>query len=114
GVTGANGLSGSHLVEAFAGAGWEVRALDRPGADMSAAKAAGATVASAELDRPDGAIFLADLAKGAALVAHAAFPGAELHDSAIASVRAACTAALAAGAPLLPLSSCTVYGRPRA
>src|SRR5207302_6469082 len=47
------------------------------------------------------------------LVAHAAFPGAALHDEAVAMVRASMAAALAAGAPLLLLSSCTVYGRPR-
>lgn len=113
-VTGANGLIGSHLAEAFAGSGWEVRALDRPGADMSAAKGAGAAVAHVELDRPDGALFLAEVSKGAALIAHAAFPGAELHDAALASVRAACAAAIAADAPLLLASSCSVYGRPRA
>src|SRR5207237_578658 len=53
------------------------------------------------------------LAKGAGLVAHAAFPGAGLKEEALASARAAMAAALAAGAPLLLLSSCTVYGRPR-
>ncbi|MFL5308900.1 MAG: NAD-dependent epimerase/dehydratase family protein, partial [Myxococcales bacterium] len=36
-VTGAAGLIGSHLCEAFARAGWEVRAVDRPGADLSEA-----------------------------------------------------------------------------
>ena len=112
-VTGANGLIGSHLCEAFAHAGWEVRAIDRPGAECAAAKAAGALVAHAELDRPEGALFAAELSKGAALVAHAAFPGAEVVQAAEASVRAACAAALSAGAPLLLLSSCTVYGRPR-
>src|SRR3954467_10313808 len=100
-VTGANGLIGSHLCEVFAQAGWEVRALDRPGAECAAAKAAGAAVASAELDRPEGALFLAELSKGAALIAHAAFPGAEVVEPAEASVRAACAAAISAGAPLL-------------
>ena len=38
-VTGAAGLIGSHLSEAFAAAGWEVRAVDRPGADLSQARA---------------------------------------------------------------------------
>ncbi len=112
-VTGANGLIGSHLCEAFAAAGWEVRALDKPGADCTAARAAGALLAHAEIDRPDGALFLAEVSKGAELMAHAAFPGAARPEEALASVRAACAAALAAGAPLLLLSSCSVYGRPR-
>ena len=42
-VTGAAGLIGSHLCEAFAQAGWKVRALDRPGSDASVAEAAGLT-----------------------------------------------------------------------
>ena len=42
-----------------------------------------------------------------------AFPGAGLEEEALASARAAMAAALAAGAPYLLLSSCTVYGRPR-
>jgi nucleoside-diphosphate-sugar epimerase len=113
-ITGANGLIGSHLCETFAAAGWTVRALDRPGAECAAAKAAGAAIAHAELDQPDGALFAAELARGTAAVAHAAFPGADAPEAALASVRAACAAALAAGAPLLLLSSCTVYGRPRA
>ena len=112
-VTGANGLIGSHLCEAFAAAGWEVRAIDRPGAECAAAKAVGAAVAYVELDKPEGALFAAEVAKGAAIVAHAAFPGADLPEAAVASVRAACAAALSASAPLLLLSSCTVYGRPR-
>ena len=114
-VTGAAGLIGSHLCEAFAAAGWEVRALDRPGAACAEARAAGASVHSAELARPEGALFAAGLAKGAALVAHAAFPGAAPveRERALAMVRAACAAAHAAGAPLLLLSSCTVYGRPK-
>jgi nucleoside-diphosphate-sugar epimerase len=112
-VTGANGLIGSHLCEAFAADGWEVRALDRPGAECAAARAAGALVAHAELERADGALFLAEVAKGAELVAHAAFPGADNANEAVATVRGACAAARAAGAPLLLFSSCTVYGRPR-
>ncbi len=112
-VTGAAGLIGSHLCEAFAGAGWEVRALDRPGTDLSGARAAGAVLSAAQLDSPEGALFAAGLAKGAALVAHAAFPGGALRDEALATARATMASALAAGAPLLLLSSCTVYGRPR-
>ena len=114
-VTGAAGLIGSHLCEAFAAAGWEVRALDRPGAECAEARAAGASVHAAELARPEGALFAAGLARGAALVAHAAFPGAAASDRerALAMVRAACAAAHAAGAPLVLLSSCSVYGRPR-
>ena len=114
-VTGAAGLIGSHLCEAFAAAGWEVRALDRPGAECAEARAAGASVHGAELARPEGALFAAGLAKGASLVAHAAFPGAAPaeRERALAMVRAACAAAHAAGAPLLLFSSCTVYGRPK-
>lgn len=111
-VTGAGGLIGAHLCEAFASAGWTVRALDRPGVDCAAASAAGATVAHAELDRPEGALVAAELARGAALIAHAAFPGAGERETAVAMVRASCAAALSAAAPLLLLSSCTVYGRP--
>ncbi len=112
-ITGAAGLIGSHLCEAFASAGWEVRALDRPGAECPEALAAGAQVIHAELDRPDGALFVAEQARGAKLIAHAAFPGAGEREEALALVRASMAAALQAGAPLLLLSSCTVYGRPR-
>ena len=112
-ITGAAGLIGSHLCEAFAQAGWEVRAIDRPGSECAAALAAGAGVTQVELSRPDGALAAAELAKGAELVAHAAFPGAEFRQEALESVRASMAAALSVGAPLLLLSSTTVYGRPR-
>jgi nucleoside-diphosphate-sugar epimerase len=112
-VTGAAGLIGSHLCAAFADAGWEVRALDRPGSDCSAAARAGAQVHFCELSQPEGALLAARLADGAALVAHAAFPGAGMRNEAIAGVRATMTAALQAGAPFLLLSSSAVYGRPR-
>ena len=112
-ITGAAGLIGSHLCEAFAHAGWEVRALDRPGSDLSIAEAAGATSATAELSHAEGALQSAALAKGASLVAHAAFPGADQPEEALAGARAAMAAALEAGAPFLLLSSTTVYGRPR-
>ena len=112
-VTGAAGLIGSHLCEAFASAGWEVRAVDRPGADLSEARSFGAAPSEVQLGSAEGALFAAELAKSATLVAHAAFPGAGLEEEALASARAAMAAALAAGAPLLLLSSCTVYGRPR-
>jgi len=112
-VTGAAGLIGSHLSEAFARAGWEVRALDRPGSDLPSAGAPGVAPSEAQLATPEGALFAAELAKGTTLVAHAAFPGGGLTEEALASARAAMAAALAAGAPFLLLSSCTVYGRPR-
>lgn len=112
-ITGAAGLIGSHLCEEFARAGWEVRALDRPGADCAEARAAGALVVNAELDRPEGALFAAEQARGTRLVAHAAFPGQDEREQALALVRAAMAAALQASVPLLLLSSCTVYGRPR-
>jgi 2-alkyl-3-oxoalkanoate reductase len=112
-VTGAAGLIGSHLCEAFAQAGWKVRAVDRPGSDCSIAQAAGAAVSAAELSQPEGALATAELANGTRLVAHAAFPGANEQDEALASVRGAMAAALQAGAPFLLLSSTSVYGRPR-
>lgn len=112
-VTGAAGLIGSHLCEAFAAAGWEVRALDRPGSECAPALAAGAKVSEVELSLPEGALAAAELARGTALVAHAAFPGAAEREEALASVRAAMAGALQAGAPFLLLSSTTVYGRPR-
>ena len=112
-VTGSAGLIGSHLCEAFAQGGWEVRALDRPGSDLAPALAAGAQAAFTELTAPEGALQVAELARGTRLVAHAAFPGAGELEGALASVRAAMAAAVQAGAPFLLLSSTTVYGRPR-
>ena len=112
-ITGAAGLIGSHLCEAFAQAGWEVRALDRPGSDLAIASAAGAQQLFAELSRPEGALAAAEAARGVKLVAHAAFPGAAEPEEALTSVHAAMAAALQAGAPFLLLSSTTVYGRPR-
>ncbi|HUJ24849.1 MAG TPA: NAD(P)-dependent oxidoreductase, partial [Myxococcales bacterium] len=55
----------------------------------------------------------AELAKGVALVAHAAFPGADKPQEALQTLHAAMAAALQAQAPFLLLSSTTVYGRPR-
>ncbi len=112
-VTGAAGLIGSHVCEAFAHDGWEVRALDRPGSDCAVALAAGASVAGAELAEPQGALEAARLAKGARLVAHAAFAGAGAREETLAAARAAMAAAIQAKAPFLLLSSATVYGRPR-
>lgn len=112
-VTGAAGLIGSHVCEAFAQAGWQVHALDRPGSDLAVAAASGARPVFAELSRPDGALAAAEVARGTDLVAHAAFPGPEQREEALSMVRAAMAAALQAKAPFLLLSSTTVYGRPR-
>src|SRR2546422_8393976 len=112
-VPGAAGLIGSHLCEAFAQAGWKVRALDKPGSDCTAARLAGATVSAAELAQPDGALAAAELASGARLIAHAAYPGPNELYEALASARAAMAAALQARASFLLLSSPSVYGRPR-
>jgi 2-alkyl-3-oxoalkanoate reductase len=112
-VTGAAGLIGSHLCESFAAAGWEVRALDRPGAECAEARAAGATIIAADLETSEGALLAAFEARGADLVAHASFPPNGETQAAVASARAAIAAAVSAQAPLLLLSSCAVYGRPR-
>ncbi len=113
-ITGAGGMLGSHLCEEFAAAGWDVRAVDRPGAACEAARSAGASVSLLQIDQAEGALALAELARSAQVVAHCAFPrDTSSRDEALASIRAACTAALSGGAPLLLLSSCSVYGRPR-
>src|SRR5260370_17499888 len=101
-VRGAGGLIGSHLCEAFARAGWEVRALDRPESDLSVAQAAGAKPIFAELSRPEGSLAAAESARGAQLVAHAAFPGAAERDEALAGGRGPRAAAPQAGPPFLP------------
>ena len=112
-VTGAAGLIGSHLCDAFVQAGWQVRALDRPGSDLTAAISCGAQPWFVELDQPEGALSAAELARGTELVLHAAFPGADQLEEALTTVRAVMAAALQAGAPFLLLSSTSVYGRPR-
>jgi nucleoside-diphosphate-sugar epimerase len=112
-ITGAAGLIGSHLCEAFAAAGWEVHALDRPGADCAEARALGATIVAADLETSEGALLAAFEARGATLVAHASFPARGDAPAAVAAARAAIAAAVSAEAPLLLLSSCSVYGRPR-
>jgi len=90
-----------------------VRALDRPGSDCTAARAAGARVSDVDGTARGGALAAAQLAKGTKLVAHAGLPGANDREEALATVRGAMAAALQAGAPFLLLSSATVYGRPR-
>src|SRR5207248_2726715 len=92
-VTGAAGLIGSHLCEAFAQAGWKVRALDKPGSDCAAARLAGAAVSAVELGQPEGALAAAELASGVRLIAHAAYPGPNEIFEALASARAAMAAA---------------------
>ncbi len=113
-ITGAAGLIGSHLCEAFSAAGWEVRGIDRPDAEWAESKASCDSVAAIDLGKPEGALAAAGLARGAALFAHCAFPRDTAdRDAALDSIRAACAAALSAQAPLLLLSSCSVYGRRR-
>lgn len=51
-VFGAAGFLGSHVVEALVRDGVRVRAVDRPGADLSAARALGAEAVFADLARP--------------------------------------------------------------
>ena len=66
-VTGAAGLIGSHLCDAFAQAGWQVRALDRPGSDLAAATVSGAQASFVELDQPDGALAAATTSHSASV-----------------------------------------------
>ncbi len=57
-VFGAAGFLGSHVVEALVKDGTRVRAVDRPGADLSAARALGAEAVHADLARPVEAALL--------------------------------------------------------
>ena len=85
-VTGARGLVGSHLCETFTAAGWEVRALDRPGTHKSSVPVA-KSYSEAELGAPEAALLSAELAEGTSFVAHAAFPGAGFDDKALEMAR---------------------------
>src|SRR5207237_688058 len=96
-ITGARGLVGSHLCDAFADGGWEVRALDRPGTHRSPVPPK-ATYTEAELGSPEAALVTAELAKGTSIVAHAAFAGAGLHDEAPVLASAYVAAALTVAA----------------
>ena len=115
-VAGAAGFIGSHVVEQLRRAGHPVVATDRPGADLSLARAAGATVLEADLAEPKA---LARTLEGsdAAINATGLFDlGASLELLTKINVDGARTfaeTARSAGVKrLVHLSSVAVYGRP--
>lgn len=115
-VAGAAGFIGSHVVEQLREAGHAVVATDRPGADLTLARAAGATVLEADLAEPKT---LAPTLQGSdcAINATGLFDlGASLELLTKVNVdgaRAFTEAARSAGVKrLVHLSSVAVYGRP--
>jgi nucleoside-diphosphate-sugar epimerase len=115
-VTGATGMLGARIVERLLGRGWEVRALARDRARASWLEALGAQVASGDL--ADAASLRAAVAGcGAVFNAAAAIgPGGD-HEAFgrvnVTGTQHVVTAAAAAGARLVHVSSTSVFGRHR-
>jgi nucleoside-diphosphate-sugar epimerase len=117
-VTGANGFIGQHVVRHFRAAGWEVRALVRPGRRVAAPE--GVAVIEAPLLAPD----VARAADGCDAIVHAAgrtraATASAFHAANVEVVRQVAEAAAAIGARLVHVSSLAAAGpgtleRPRA
>ena len=116
-ITGAAGFIGSQLVEAFAGAGYEVRASDRPGTDLSIAEGCGAEIAPADLLDGDGIGRITDgvdVVVNAAAVFDLASSYRAMHAVNVEGVDRLCTAAFEAGVDrFIQFSSVAVYGVPK-
>jgi nucleoside-diphosphate-sugar epimerase len=116
-VTGARGQLGSHIAEQLRAAGAPVRALVRPGKDVSFLRDLG--VELVEGDLRDAGVARAALA-GAGIVYHCAArvsdwgPWSAFEEEAVTSTRNLVTACKAGSQPrLLHVSSISVYGHPR-
>jgi len=115
-VAGAGGFIGSHVVERLRAAGEPVTAMDRPGADLTEARAAGAACVEADLAQPAGlarALEGHDLAINASGLFDLAATEEALGRVNVEGARAFAEAARSAGVRrLVHLSSVSVYGLP--
>lgn len=116
-VTGATGQLGSHIAEQLRAAGQRVRALVRPGRDVSFLRALGVEVIEGDLLDADA---VRRATAGAGVVFHCAArvsdwgTWAEFEREAAAGTRNVITACRAESVPrLLHVSSISVYGNPR-
>ncbi len=115
-VAGAAGFIGSHVVERLRAAGHAVRAIDRPGADLSAARAAGAQALSFDLGEAGKlreALAGCDVAVNGTGLFDLAATEEELRAANVTAAVAFAEAAREAGVGrLVHLSSASVYGKP--